>query len=212
MPNALCTLECFVGSHFYWSNVGVGIEGSHWRHHSGNCMNSCFCPASWQNLRLPGQEWQSKLAWSQAIKLTKLEGWSSGSMGAYQCPRASSRLDKNDASKHPACLLWVRFQGHFFVLRHVECSFLVKQEVMNNFLASNMPKENQAQCNWGQYGWFPVFCWWHANPSSRWEHKWWVNEDSIQIYLNITTLINLNAFGVAGMNVLIYLLTSDHVY
>jgi hypothetical protein len=37
-------------------------------------------------------------------------------------------------------------------------------------------------------------------------------EDSIQIYLNITTLINLNAFGVAGMNVLIYLLTSDHVY
>jgi hypothetical protein len=37
-----------------------------------------------------------------------------------------------------------------------------------------------------------------------------VNEDSIQIYLNTMTLINLNAFGVAGAHVQIYLLTSDH--
>ena len=37
-----------------------------------------------------------------------------------------------------------------------------------------------------------------------------VNEDSIQIYLNTMTLINLNAFGVAGAYVQIYLLTSDH--
>jgi hypothetical protein len=37
-----------------------------------------------------------------------------------------------------------------------------------------------------------------------------VNEDSIQIYLNTMALINLNAFGVAGAHVQIYLLISDH--
>jgi hypothetical protein len=104
-------------------------------------------------------------------------------------------------------MVWVRFQGHFFVLRRVECNFLVKQEVKNNLLVSNTPKGNQARCNWGRYGRFPVFCWWRANTSSRsvgapMTCEWRFHSNLSTV--NIATLIILNAYGVAGAHMQIF--------